>query len=176
MKVPLEISSRNIDLSTEMEQLVHEKAEKLNNFHDGIISCRVMVEVPHRSRRKGVFYNVRIDLSVPGGDVVVKREPGEDLYISICNAFDVAERQLKGVAEKQRGDVKRREMKPVGRVVRIFPEEGYGFLENTEGREVYFHENAVLGGKFKELAVGSLITFVEREGDEGSQASSVNPV
>lgn len=176
MKVPLEISSRNIDLSTEMEQLIHEKAAKLNNFHDGIISCRVMVEVPHRSQRKGVFYNVRIDLTVPGGDVVVKREPGEDLYITICNAFDVAERQLKGFAEKQRGDVKRRETKPVGRVVRIFPEDGYGFLENTEGHEVYFHENSVLGGKFRDLAVGSLVTFVEREGDEGAQASSVTPV
>lgn len=175
MKVPLEISSRNIDLSTEMEQLINEKAEKLNNFHDGIISCRVMVEVPHRSQRKGIFYNVRIDLTVPGGDVVVKREPGEDLYITICNAFDVAERQLKGFAEKQRGDVKRRETKPVGRVVRMFPEDGYGFLENMEGREVYFHENSVLGGKFKDLVVGSLVTFVEREGDEGSQASSVAP-
>lgn len=175
MKGPLEISSRNVDLSEEMVDLIHEKAAKLDSFHDGIISCRVMVEVPHRSQRKGISYNVRIDLSVPGGEVIVKREPGEDLYVSICNAFDVAERQLKEFAEKQRGDVKRRESKPVGRVVRIFPEDGYGFLENMEGREVYFHENAVLGGKFKDLHVGSLVTYVEREGDEGAQASSVNP-
>jgi len=174
MKGPLEISSRNVDLSEELVDLIHDKAEKLDNFHDGIISCRVMVEVPHRSQRKGVSYNVRVDLSVPGGEVIVRREPGEDLYVSICNAFEVAERQLKEYADRQRGDVKRREAKPVGRVVRIFPEDGYGFLENMEGGEVYFHENAVLGGKFKELEVGSLVTFVEREGDEGSQASSVN--
>jgi ribosomal subunit interface protein len=154
--------------------LIHDKAEKLDNFHDGIISCRVMVEVPHRSQRKGVSYNVRVDLSVPGGEVIVRREPGEDLYVSICNAFDVAERQLKEHADRQRGDVKRREVKPVGRVVRIFPDDGFGFLENVEGREVYFHENAVLGGKFRDLEVGSMVTFVEREGDEGSQASSVN--
>ncbi|MCU0573421.1 MAG: ribosome-associated translation inhibitor RaiA [Syntrophobacteraceae bacterium] len=174
MKGPLEISSRNIDLSEELVDLIHDKAEKLDNFHDGIISCRVMVEVPHRSQRKGVSYNVRVDLSVPGGEVIVRREPGEDLYVSICNAFDVAERQLKEHADRQRGDVKRREVKPVGRVVRIFPDDGFGFLENVEGREVYFHENAVLGGKFRDLEVGSMVTFVEREGDEGSQASSVN--
>lgn len=175
MKVPLEISSRNVDLSGEMEGLIQEKADKLNNFHDGIISCRIMVEVPHRSQRKGVFYNVRIDLSVPGGDVIVKREPGEDLYVSICNAFDVAERQLKEFADRQRGDIKRREGKPLGRVARIFPDDGYGFLEDAEGQEVYFHENAVIGGKFKDLAVGRLVSFVEREGDEGAQASSVTP-
>jgi ribosomal subunit interface protein len=174
MKGPLEISSRNIELSEEMVGLINEKAGKLDNFHDGIISCRVMVEVPHRSQKKGVFYNVRVDLSVPGGEVIVKREPGEDLYVSICNAFDVAERQLKEHADRQRGDIKRRETKPMGRVVRIFPEDGYGFLENVEGREVYFHENAVLGGKFRALEVGSLVTFVEREGDEGAQASSIN--
>ncbi|MCU0587594.1 MAG: HPF/RaiA family ribosome-associated protein [Syntrophobacteraceae bacterium] len=174
MKGPVEISSRNVELPEEMVGLIQEKAGKLNNFHDGIMSCRVMVEVPHRSQRKGVSYNVRIDISVPGSDVIVKREPGEDLYVSVCNAFDVAERQLKEHIDRQRGDIKRREVKPVGRVVRIFPEDGYGFIENLEGREVYFHENAVLGGKFKDLAVGSLVTFVEREGDEGAQASSVS--
>jgi ribosomal subunit interface protein len=174
MKGPLEISSRNVDLPEEMVDLIHEKAGKLDNFHDGIISCRVMVEVPHRSQRKGVSYNVRVDISVPGSDVIVKREPGDDLYVSICNAFDVAERQLKEHIERQRGDIKRRETKPMGRVVRIFPEDGYGFIENVEGNEVYFHENAVLGGKFKDLEVGSVVTFVEREGDEGTQASSVS--
>lgn len=173
MKVPLEVSSRNVDLTDELKDLIHEKAGKLRTFHDGIISCRVMVEVPHRSQKKGHPYNVRIELTVPGGDVVVKREPSEDLRAAIVSSFDIAERQLKSYAGRQRGEVKTHEEKPTARVDKIFLDEGYGFLMTLDGREIYFHENAVLGAKFKELSEGMLVSFVEREGDKGAQASSV---
>jgi len=173
MKVPMEISTRSVDLSDEMEDLIREKAGKLDNFHDGIISCRIMVDVPHRSQRKGIQYNVRIDVTVPGGEVVVKREPDEDLYVAIVNAFDTAERQLKQHAGKQRGAVKYHEEKPVGRVSKLFADEGYGFISTLDDREIYFHENALLNGRFKDLEVGAMVSFVEREGDKGPQASSV---
>jgi ribosomal subunit interface protein len=173
MKVPLLISTRNIDLTDEVEDLIRDKADKLNTFHDGIISCRVMVEIPHRRQRKGVMYTLRLDMTVPGGEVVVKREPHNDLHVAITNAFDVAERRLKEYAEKQRGEVKHHEEKPVARIVKLFPGEGYGFLATAEGREIYFHENALLNGKFDELQVGTVVSFVEREGEKGPQASSV---
>lgn len=174
MKVPLEISVRNFELTNDMEDLIREKAGKLDNFYDGIISGRIVVEVPHRSQRKGVQYVVRIDLTVPGSEVVVKREPSDDLHVAVTKAFDIAERQLKHFAEKQRGDVKRHEEKPVARVSKIFPEDGYGFLITAEGREIYFHENAVLGGKFETLEPGTVVSFIERTGEEGAQASSVS--
>jgi ribosomal subunit interface protein len=173
MKVPLEISSRNVDLTEELKNLIQEKAGKLRTFHDGIISCRVMVEVPHRSQKKGHHYNVRIELTIPGGEVVVKREPGEDLRAVIVSAFDIAERQLKSHSGRQRGEVKTHEEKPTARVDKLFPDEGYGFLVTLDGREIYFHENAVLGVKFKDLAHGTIVSFVEREGEKGAQASSV---
>lgn len=173
MKVPLEISSRNYDLTDDMEMLIREKANKLNTFYDDIISCRVMVEVPHRSQRKGVQYLVRIDMTVPGGELVVKREPSDDLHVAVVKAFDTAERQLKHFAEKQRGEVKRHEEKPVARIGKLFSDEGYGFILTADGREIYFHENAVLGGRFKELEVGTVVSFIENLGDKGAQASSV---
>lgn len=175
MKVPLEVSSRNVDLTEDLRSLIHDKAGKLRTFHDGIISCRVMVEVPHRSQKKGHSYSVRIELTVPGGEVVVKREPGEDLRAAIVSAFDTVERQLKSHAGRQRGEVKTHEAKPTAKVDRVFVDEGYGFLMTLDGREIYFHENAVLGGKFKDLTLGTLVSFVEQEGDKGAQASSVTP-
>ncbi len=173
MKVPLEIASRNCDLTDEMEELIAEKAKKLDTFYDGIISCRVMVDVPHRSQRKGVSYNVRIDLTVPGGEVVVKREPNEDLHVAIVSAFDVAERRVKEYADKQRGETKVHMEKPYARVSKIFPESGYGFLTTPDGREIYFHQNAVLDGKFEGLEVGTVVDFIEQLGEKGAQASSV---
>jgi cold shock CspA family protein len=132
-----------------------------------------MVEVPHRSQRKGVAYNVRIDLTVPGNEVVVKREPDKDLHVAIVNAFETAERQLKSHARKQRGDVKRHEEKPMARISKVFREDGYGFLMTPEGREIYFHENAILNAKIEEVEIGTEVTFVEQQGEEGAQASSV---
>jgi ribosomal subunit interface protein len=174
MKVPLELSVRNFELTGDLEDLIREKAAKLDNFYDGIISCRIVLEVPHRSQRKGVQYVVRIEVTVPGSEVVVKREPSDDLHVAVTKAFDTAERQLKHFAEKLRGDVKRHEEKPVARVSKIFPEDGYGFLITPEGREIYFHENALLGGKIEDLQPGTVVSFVERMGEEGAQASSVS--
>lgn len=175
MRVPLEITARKVTLTPELEELIREKAKKLNTFHDGIISCKVVVEIPHRSQRKGSAYLVRIELMVPGTEVVVKKEPDKDLYAAIVNSFDAAERQLKSQTRKQRGEVKRHEEKPMARVSKLFREDGYGFLSTWEGREIYFHENSVLNGRFETMEIGTEVSFIEQEGEEGPQASSVVP-
>ena len=50
MKLPLQITSRNVSLSETAEQAIREKAAKLDHFYDHIMGCRVLVEAPHRSR------------------------------------------------------------------------------------------------------------------------------
>ncbi len=176
MKLPLEISARDVRINDETEELIRDKALKLDRFYDQIIGCRVKVDMPHRSQRSGIMYNVRIDITVPGGELIVKREPDQDLHVAIVNSFETARRRVTEYAEKQRGGVKTHFEKPVARVVRIFPEQGYGFLMTPEGREVYFHKNAVLDGKFEALKVGTEVTFIEQSGDKGAQASSVSAV
>ena len=176
MKLPLEISARDVRINGETEDLIRDKALKLDRFYDQIIGCRVKVDVPHRSQRSGIMYNVRIDITVPGGELIVKREPDEDLHVAIVNSFETAQRRVKEYADRQRGEVKTHFEKPVARVARIFTEQGYGFLMTLEGREVYFHKNAVLDAKFEVLNVGMEVTFIEQSGDKGSQASSVSVV
>ncbi len=175
MKMPLDISARDVSVNGETEELIRDKASKLDRTYDQIIGCRVKIDKPHRSQRTGMTYNVSIDIRVPGGELIVKRESDQDLRAAITNAFETAQRRLKDHAERQRGEVKTHFEKPVARVVRIFTEEGYGFLATPEGREVYFHENAVLGGKFEALSIGMAVTFNEEPGDEGAQAVSVAP-
>jgi len=173
MKIPLQITSRNFELSDAIEEAIRAKAEKLDQFYDQISRCKVTVEVPHRHRHKGILYDVRIDITVPGGEIVVKREPHEDVYVSIRDTFDAARRQLKTRAEVRRGAVKFHEETPRGRVSAIFPEKGYGFLSTWDGREIYFHRNSVLGDKFDGLKVGTEVHFVEEHGDKGPQASTL---
>ena len=75
MEIPLQITFRNMPPSQAIEDNIREKASKLEAFHDRIMSCRVIVEAPHRHHRKGKAYEVRIDVTVPGGELVINRAP-----------------------------------------------------------------------------------------------------
>jgi ribosome-associated translation inhibitor RaiA len=73
---------------------VREKAAKLDRFSDHITSCRVMIEAPHRRHWQGTLFHVRLDLTLPGGELAVR------------DAFDAAARQIEDHVRRQRGDVK----------------------------------------------------------------------
>ncbi|MBN1931741.1 MAG: HPF/RaiA family ribosome-associated protein [Desulfobacterales bacterium] len=173
MKLELQITARDFELTEPIEDAIRKEAEKLDLFYEDIMGCRVLVELPHQHQQKGVLYHVRIDLTVPGSEIVVKREPHEDLYVAIGEAFDTALRQLQDYAEKRRGDVKRRKEMPRARISKLFHDRGYGFLATEMGLEVYFHENSVVGTKFEDLQIGTEVYFVEAEGEKGPQASTV---
>jgi cold shock CspA family protein/ribosome-associated translation inhibitor RaiA len=173
MKLPLQITVRNLSLSEVVEEDIREKAAKLDVFYDQIMGCRVIVEAPHRHSHQGIFYNVRIDLTLPGAELVVKREPNEDIYVAVRDAFDVARRQLEDFVRQQRGDVKSHETPPHARVSKLFPEGGYGFLETPDGREIYFHRNSVLHEGFDRLKINTEVRFSEEMGEKGPQASTV---
>lgn len=176
MELPLQITTRNLSLSDAAEEAIRDKAGKLDTFYDRIISCRVLVEVPHRHKNHGMLYDLHIYISVPGNEIVVKREANEDLYVAIRNAFEAAKRQLKDHSQRQRGDVKKHEgntVAPQGVISKLFPRDDYGFIDTSDGREIYFHRNSVKAGGFDKLATGIEVNFVEEQGDEGPQASVV---
>ncbi len=175
MKHPLQITVRNMSLSDAARAAIQERADKLDAFNPDIIGCRVLVEMPHRHQHQGASYNVRIDLTIPGAELIVKREPHEDVYVAIRDAFDAAKRQVQNYRRRQRGEVKAHEESLLARVTKLFPVDGYGFLETPDGREVYFHSHSVLNGGFDRLALGTEVRFVEEEGDQGPQASTVVP-
>lgn len=179
MQQPLQISFRHMEPSIAVEAKIREKASKLEQFYDRIMGCRVVVEAPHRHHHQGKLYHVRIDLTVPGGELVVSREhhekqAHEDVYIAIRDAFNAAQRQLESYAQRQRGAVKHHESPPQGRISALIPEQDYGKIETIDGREVYFHRNSVLNGSFENLEVGNEVRFLEEDGEQGPQASTVH--
>ncbi|MCM2278111.1 MAG: HPF/RaiA family ribosome-associated protein [Oligoflexia bacterium] len=184
MKLPIQITFRDIAHSNAVETAIRKRAERLDHFHNSIISCRVVVEEPHRRHQTGNHFRVRVDLKVPDGELVTERASPpngmqKDVYIAIRDAFAAMERQLKSFARRHRVRVheKGREAPAHGRVIRLIPgPEAYGFLRAEDGREVYFHQNSVLRGGFDRLRVGEEVRFAEAMGDEGLQASTVEPV
>jgi ribosomal subunit interface protein len=169
---PLQITARDLSLSEAAENDIRAKAENLDTYYDGIVNCRVVVEGPGRHHRQGP-YTVRIDLTVPGSELVVDRQSDADLYVAIRDAFDAARRRLEDHARRQRGDVKVREAAAYARVSKLLPERDHGFLETPDGREIYFHRNSVLHPGFDRLTIGTEVRFTEEAGDQGPQASTV---
>jgi len=107
MQIPLQISLHGIEHSDALYNAIRERADKLEHYYDRVMSCRVVLERAGRHKHKGSQYTVRIDLKVPGSEVVVTHQHDEDLQIALRDAFDAARRRLEDYAREQRGDVKR---------------------------------------------------------------------
>ena len=95
----VQITFRGMETSPSAEAQVRHKVEELHHFSNRISACRVTLEAGHRHHRQGNVYHVRVDLAVPGGQITVNREPGEDhahedLHVAIRDAFDAARRRL----------------------------------------------------------------------------------
>jgi cold shock CspA family protein/ribosome-associated translation inhibitor RaiA len=196
MILPIEVTFREMERNDQAEAWVRDAAAKLDQLYPKIMSCRVVIEVPHQRRESGNPYQVRVDLSVPGKELTVTREPKvtgsprrvrqtrrskrleidapyKDLHAAIRDAFKAAKRQLRDYVRLQRREMKTHDTPPRARVSRLFPGEGYGFLTAPDGREIYFHRDSVLNGAFDRLEPGLEVNFAEEEGEKGPQASTV---
>ena len=99
MQIPMQITFRDIEQSDAVETRVREQAEKLEEFYSRMTSCRVVVSSPHRQHHKGTLYAVSLDITVPGGEIVVNTEKRDDLapvevYVDIRHSFNDAKRTL----------------------------------------------------------------------------------
>ena len=184
MDVPPEVAFRNVEPTEAVKQLIADGLDDLEEVYDRITSVRVMVEETNPGRKAGKLNHVRVEIGVPGSEIVVNRNPPEhpasqDLHSAIREAFGIARRQLREFKRRQRGDTKRQDLPPHGRVVKLAADSAgdrFGFLMAEDGREIYFHENAVLDGAYDDLEVGDEVRFAESGGDEGPMASTVAPL
>ena len=129
MILPVQITFRNMPPSDAVAARVQEEAEKLDEFYKRITSCRVIVEAPHRHHMLGEQVHIRIELGVPGGEIVVRHKPSlhsavqrsggedwekhleakpqhKDIGVAIRDAFKAVRRRLQDYARRQRGQVK----------------------------------------------------------------------
>jgi len=105
MKLPLDITFKNMESSPTLTADIQEKTDKLELFYGDIIHCSVVLEAQHTDDHKGNVYHCRIDICVPGEEIVVNQSPqekqsNEDAYTAIRDAFNAAKRQLDHFAEK----------------------------------------------------------------------------
>jgi cold shock CspA family protein len=180
MQEPIEIAFQHCEPSEEIRSEINRQAQRLERFSDRITSCRVVVSGPQTRHRHGDLFQVDIRIAMPGHkDVMVGKTHGdapehEHVLVAIHHAFDAAVRQIEDAARDLRGQVKiHAPPEDHGRVTKFLAGEDCGFIETADGREIYFHRNAVLDGAFDRLTVGAEVRFFEEQGDKGAQASTV---
>ncbi len=109
--LPPQITLHGIGPSPALERTLRRKLAWLRRYYPRIMGCRVTVEAPHRHQRKGRLYDVTVDVTVPGGEIVAGRSSSldqthDDLLVAIRDAFDAARRELMDFARRRRGQVK----------------------------------------------------------------------
>ena len=172
----LQIEGRNVELRKSWHDKIEEERERLSRHHPGLVhNLRVTVE--NTSSHKSGGFEVRVIAGVPNDTVVVKRK-GEAVKPLLVEAFDTLGMQLKELQRKRRQTVKEPEAGGIARgatgtIKSLFPFESYGFIATPEGREIYFHENALKDVTMAQLGEGIEVRFGEAEGDKGPQASWV---
>ena len=107
MNRPLQITFRGMSSSEAMSEHIRGEAEKLEQFFEHIVGCHVVVEQPHRHQRQGNSFHVRVDLQVPGKDIIAAKEHAdrryhEDPYQAVNDAFEAARHQLQHYAASLR--------------------------------------------------------------------------
>ncbi len=106
MQIPVQLTFTNTTPSDAVRERVLQHVEKLGRHSDRIMSCRVVIEAPHRPGRPFV---VRIDVSLPGSEIIISR-PHEDraghddVYVAVRDAFQAAERKVEELARKRRAN------------------------------------------------------------------------
>ncbi|MGH9765774.1 MAG: HPF/RaiA family ribosome-associated protein [Blastocatellia bacterium] len=129
METPLQIAFHNVSHSAWIEGLVLRAATRLESFYSSITACRVVVDRPHKNHEHGNKCTVKIDITVPGREIVVSRDAslhrsladlqedecskrletgaaGKRIEVAVQGAFDAARRQLQDYSRRQRGEVK----------------------------------------------------------------------
>jgi cold shock CspA family protein/ribosome-associated translation inhibitor RaiA len=157
MKIPVHIQFRGMEPSDALETSAREHAHRLESFAPNIMACRV-----------------RIDLTLPGQELVVNRVQHEDVYVALRDAFDNVKRQLEDVVRKGRGQEKQHTVPLHGEVVRLDDAGGFGFIRTPDGDEYYFSRDNVAGTPFEHVQTGSAVQFIPEVGGEGLQAKRVS--
>ena len=175
----LQVECRNVEIRKSWQEKIEVEKERLERHHPALVqSLRVTISDAKSHKEGG--YELQLLASVPNDTVIVKRK-GEKIRAMLGDAFDTLGLQLKELQRKRRQThkVSAEEVLAInneGVIKKIVPYEAYGFIATTDGREIYFHENALKDMRMDQIVEGDVVKFGEAEGDKGPCAAWVRSV
>ncbi|MFM7186027.1 MAG: HPF/RaiA family ribosome-associated protein [Planctomycetota bacterium] len=111
MQTQPQVSFDDVPVDSAVRDAAIDEMAELERFCGRITGCHVVVAQPHRHHREGRLWSIRVDLAVPGGEIVVNRhhhrdQAHEDVFVALRDAFAAARRRLEDHARRLRGEVK----------------------------------------------------------------------
>jgi ribosome-associated translation inhibitor RaiA len=108
MQVPVDITFRGMTRNPALEAAISRRMNRLHSAHGRLQDGHVWISVPHRHRRRGATFDVKLALAVPGGDLIVVQEQDHaDVRAALGAVFSAARRELDDRARIRRGEIKR---------------------------------------------------------------------
>jgi len=172
----LHIESRNVSMLPAWRADIEARFAELQNGRDDIIHGRATVTKHRHHRKADDNAEVLVLVQIPGHTVTARKREAT-FELAIRESFDAVAAELETIREKRATHEVR--LPPVPRrgvIARLFRDDGYGFILEDGGGEVYFHRNAVHDLTFDELTEGTEISFNAEQGEKGLQATTVNPL
>ena len=114
MTIRLHLMDPDRLLSPGLADHIDERAQKLGHFFAGVQECRVRVDGPGRHPLRGRI-RVRVVVGVPGSEIAINRQTGEDLPMAIRESFDAADQRLEDYVRRHHRNSKRAKRQPAGR-------------------------------------------------------------
>jgi cold shock CspA family protein/ribosome-associated translation inhibitor RaiA len=173
----LQIESRNVEMTPEWQAEIDDRMTQLQAVHSELTHARVtLTKNPHHRHGSNVAEALLV-VSLPGRHTITARKQETTFEEAIRSTFAAMQIELRRYREKRDSTEIRVTAPPLrGVISKLFPEEGYGFILQEGGSEVYFHRHAVHGFTFEALEDGTEVAFNVEEGEQGPQATTVNPV
>jgi ribosome-associated translation inhibitor RaiA len=108
MQTQAQISFDDIPIDDAVRDAAIEHIDQLESFSNRITGCHVVIAQPHRHHRNGRLYSVRVDVHVPGAELIVNRDhhldhAHEDVFMALRDAFAAARRRLEDHVRRLRG-------------------------------------------------------------------------
>ena len=61
-----------------------------------------------------------------------------------------------------------------GKIKKLIRDRGFGFIDDTDGREVFFHQSSLVGITFDDLKGDEEVEFEVEDSPKGPRAVNVN--
>lgn len=173
----LQIDSRNVTMTPRWKTEIESRMADLQAGHEDLVHGRVTLTKNAHHKKSQNVAEALVVVTLPGRHTLTARKEEKTFEEAIRSAFVALGSELKKFRDKRSSKEIRVPPIPLrGVISKLFPLEGYGFLIQDGGGEVYFHKNSVHGMKFEDLEDGAEVLFNVEDGEKGPQATTVNPL
>lgn len=172
----LHIESRNVAMTPRWKTEIEERMADLQRGHDDLTHARVTLIKNRHHKKDQRVAEALIVVTLPQRHTITSRKEEKTFEEAIRAAFEAVQIELDKYRDKRATTEVRVPPIPLrGVVSKLFPREGYGFILQEGGGEVYFHKHALHGLTFDQLEDGMEVAFNAEQGEKGLQATTVNP-